>query len=146
MAEKSVGTNHPTIIEGGALDFWPNFLRDNVWYPLNFGVNLQWIFLGTMVGMVMGTAGAQARSLFSMLIPKSKTTEFFGFFGFMGKAAAVFGPFIYALSASSMDSRVGLLSILVVIVLGWILFPFINIEEGMRVAKQVDEEAGIMEE
>jgi len=145
-SEKSVGTNHPTIIEGGALDFWPNFLRDNVWYPLNFGVNLQWIFLGTMVGMVMGTAGAQARSLFSMLIPKSKTTEFFGFFGFMGKAAAVFGPFIYALSASSMDSRVGLLSILVVIVLGWILFPFINIEEGMRVAKQVDEEAGIMEE
>ena len=138
-SEKSVGDNHPTIIEGGLLDFWPNFLRDNIWSPLNFGVNLQWILLGTMVGMVMGTAGAQARSLFSMLVPKTKTAEFFGFFGFMGKAAAVFGPFIYALTASSMDSRVGLMSILLVIVLGWILFPFINIEEGIRVAKQVDD-------
>ena len=74
-----------------------------------------------------------------MLVPKTKTAEFFGFFGFMGKAAAVFGPFIYALTASSMDSRVGLMSILLVIVLGWILFPFINIEEGIRVAKQVDD-------
>ena len=141
-----MGDKHPTIIEGGMLDFWPNFLRDNVWKPLNFGVNLQWVLLGTMVGMVMGTAGAQARSLFSMLVPKTKTAEFFGFFGFMGKAAAVFGPFIYALTASSLDSRVGLMSILLVIVLGWILFPFINIEEGIRVAKQVDEETGTVEE
>ena len=145
-SQKSVGDKHPTIIEGGMLDFWPNFLRDNVWKPLNFGVNLQWVLLGTMVGMVMGTAGAQARSLFSMLVPKTKTAEFFGFFGFMGKAAAVFGPFIYALTASSLDSRVGLMSILLVIVLGWILFPFINIEEGIRVAKQVDEETGTVEE
>ncbi len=145
-SQKSVGDKHPTIIEGGMLDFWPNFLRDNVWKPLNFGVNLQWVLLGTMVGMVMGTAGAQARSLFSMLVPKTKTAEFFGFFGFMGKAAAVFGPFIYALTASSLDSRVGLMSILLVIVLGWILFPFINIEEGIRVAKQVDEGTGTVEE
>ncbi len=145
-SQKSVGDKHPTIIEGGMLDFWPNFLRDNVWKPLNFGVNLQWVLLGTMVGMVMGTAGAQARSLFSMLVPKTKTAEFFGFFGFMGKAAAVFGPFIYALTASSLDSRVGLMSILLVIVLGWILFPFINIEEGIRVANQVDEGTGTVEE
>ena len=45
----------------------------------------------------MGAAGAQARSMFTMLIPKTRTTEFFGFFGFIGKAAAMIGPLLYAL-------------------------------------------------
>lgn len=139
----SVGDGHPSIIEGGMVDWWPNFLRDNVWGPAGFGVNFQWILLGMMVGMVMGTAGAQARSLFGMLIPASKTTEFFGFFGFIGKAAAVFGPLIYFVVSSSMDSRMALLSIVIVILLGMLIFLRIDVEEGIRVAKAVDAEAGL---
>jgi len=141
-----VGEEHPTIIEGELADWWPNLLRDKVWEPLNFGVSLQWIMLGMMVGIVMGTAGAQARSLFTMLTPSSRSTEFFGFFGFIGKAAAVFGPIVYAISAATMGSRVAVASIVVVILIGWSLFIFIDVEEGVRVARQEDIEAGLIVE
>ena len=141
-----VGEEHPTIIEGELADWWPNLLRDKVWEPLNFGVSLQWIMLGMMVGIVMGTAGAQARSLFTMLTPSSRSTEFFGFFGFIGKAAAVFGPIVYAISAATMGSRMAVASIVVVILIGWSLFIFIDVEEGVRVARQEDIEAGLIVE
>ena len=143
---RSVGDEHPTIIEGELADWWPNLLRDNVWKPLNFGVSLQWIMLGMMVGIVMGTAGAQARSLFTMLTPSSRSTEFFGFFGFIGKAAAVFGPIVYAISAATMGSRMAVASIVVVILVGWSLFIFIDVEEGVRVARQEDIDAGYVSE
>ena len=144
--ERSVGDEHPTIIEGELADWWPNLLRDNLWGPLNFGVSLQWIMLGMMVGVVMGTAGAQARSLFTMLTPASRTTEFFGFFGFIGKAAAVFGPIVYAISAATMGSRMAVASIVVVILIGWSFFIFIDVEEGIRVARQEDIDAGLISE
>jgi UMF1 family MFS transporter len=143
---RSVGDEHPTIIEGELADWWPNLLRDNVWEPLNFGVSLQWIMLGMMVGVVMGTAGAQARSLFTMLTPSSRSTEFFGFFGFIGKAAAVFGPIVYAISAATMGSRMAVASVVVVILIGWSLFIFIDVEEGIRVARQEDIAAGLIPE
>jgi len=141
---RSVGDEHPTIIEGKLADWWPNLLRDKVWEPLNFGVSRQWIMLGMMVGVVMGTAGAQARSLFTMLTPSSRSTEFFGFFGFIGKAAAVFGPIVYAISAATMGSRMAVASVVVVILIGWSLFIFIDVEEGVRVARQEDVGAGLI--
>ena len=141
-----MGNNHIKIIEGGPIDWWPNFLRDNVWGPLNFGVTLQWILLGTMVGFVQGSAGAQARSLFAYLVPKSRTTEFFGFFGFMGKAAAVIGPFIFAFFSAAFDTRFGIMVLLLILVLGLLLFPLIDVEEGKRVARQADLDAGLYSE
>ena len=141
---RSLGDDHPTIIEGNLADWWPNFLRDNLWGPMNFGVSLQWILLGMMVGVVMGTAGAQARSLMMFLTPKSRVSEFFGFYGFIGKAAAVFGPIVYAISAATMGSRMAVVSVLVVILLGWSLFYFIDVEEGIRVARKEDIDAGFV--
>ena len=87
----------------------------------------------------MGAAGAQARSMFTMLIPKSRTTEFFGFFGFIGKAAAMLGPFLYAAAAGWFDDRVAIMSIVVVIVIGSYLCSRVDLEEGMRMADEEDE-------
>ena len=137
----SVGDEHPTIIEGGPIDWWPNFLRDNIWEPAGLGINLQWIILGMSFGMVMGVAGSLSRSLFSVLIPTSKTTEFFGFFAFIGKAVSVLGPIVYAIVAASMDSRMGLLSVVVPILMGMCFFFVVDVEEGIRVANEVDEES-----
>ena len=53
-----------------------------------------------------GIGQGSGQSLFSYLVPKSRTTEFFGFFGFIGKAAAVVGPFI--LHFSLLLSTLGL--------------------------------------
>lgn len=139
--ERSVGINHPTMIGDSELSWWPETLRDNLWEPLGFGVNLQWIMLGTMVGIVMGTVGAQARSMMVMLTPRTKAAEFFGFFGFIGKAAAFIGPIIYSISANLYNSRVAVFTIMIVILAGTALLTRVDLEEGAATAAAIDREA-----
>ena len=137
-----IGDRHPTILDqGGLVDGWAETMRDNVWKPLNLGVSLQWIILGMFVGCAMGSAGAQARSMFSMLTPKSRASEFYGFFGFLGKSAAMIGTALYAIASSTFDSRVAILSITIVILAGTYLTSRVDLEEGIRVAEEEDARA-----
>ena len=99
---------------------------------------LQWIILGMFVGVAMGSAGAQARSMFSQLVPETRTSEFFGFFGFLGKSAAMIGTFIYGITSTLFDSRVAILSIVLVILAGTYLTSKVDLEEGIRVAEEED--------
>ena len=59
--------------------------------------------------------------MFSMLIPETRTSEFFGFFGFLGKSAAMIGIFSHALASTQFDSRVAILTITIVILMGTFL-------------------------
>jgi UMF1 family MFS transporter len=97
--------------------------------------------LGTMVGIVMGTVGAQARSMMVMLTPRTKAAEFFGFFGFIGKAAAFIGPIIYSISANLYNSRVAVFTIMIVILAGTALLTRVDLEEGAATAAAIDREA-----
>ncbi|MDA8567772.1 MFS transporter [Euryarchaeota archaeon] len=137
--EDEIGDTHPTNVDqGGLADGYATWMRSNVWKPLGMGVTAQWISLGMFVGVAMGAAGAQARSMFSMLIPETRTSEFFGFFGFLGKSAAMIGTFLYALASTQFDSRVAILTITIVILMGTFLTSRIDLEEGMRVAAEED--------
>ena len=137
--QDEVGDRHPTIVDqGGPVDGWAETMRDKVWEPLGIGVGLQWIILGMFVGVAMGSAGAQARSMFSQLVPETRTSEFFGFFGFLGKSAAMIGTFLYGIASTTFDSRVAILSITVVILAGTYLTSKVDLEEGIRVAEEED--------
>ena len=137
--EYEVGDRHPTMVDqGGPADSWAVMMRDTVWEPLNIGVSMQWIILGLFVGCAMGSAGAQARSMFSMLTPKTRASEFYGFFGFLGKSAAMIGTALYAIASTTFDSRVALLTITVVILVGTYLTSRVDLEEGIRVAQEED--------
>jgi UMF1 family MFS transporter len=137
-----VGATHPTMVDqGGPVDWWASTMRSKVWAPLGISVSMQWIILGLFVGCAMGSAGAQARSMFSQLTPKSRTSEFFGFFGFLGKSAAMIGTALYAIASTTFDSRVALLSVTVVILAGTYLTSRIDLEEGIRVAEEEDARA-----
>ena len=134
-----VGESHPTIVDqGGPVDWWASTMRSMVWAPLGISVSLQWIVLGLFVGCAMGSAGAQARAMFSQLTPKTRTSEFFGFFGFLGKSAAMVGTFLYGIASTTFDSRVALLSVTIVILAGTYLTSKVDIEEGIRVAQEED--------
>ena len=134
-----VGDTHPTVVDqGGPVDWWASTMRSMIWAPLGISVTKQWVILGLFVGCAMGSAGAQARSMFSQLTPKSRTSEFFGFFGFLGKSAAMIGTALYAIASTAFDSRVALLSITVVILAGTYLTSKVDIEEGIRVAQEED--------
>ncbi len=137
--QDEVGERHPTIVDqGGPVDGWAEFMRDNVWSPLGLGVAMQWIILGMFVGVAMGSAGAQARSMFSQLVPETRTSEFFGFFGFLGKSAAMIGTFLYGITSTAFDSRVAILTITLVILAGTYLTSKVDLEEGIRVAEEED--------
>ena len=137
-----VGDTHPSIIEqGGPVDWWATAMRNNVWAPLGLGVAMQWITLGLFVGCAMGSAGAQARSMFSQLTPKTRTSEFFGFFGFLGKSAAMIGTFLYGIASTAAGSRVAILTVTVVILAGTYLTSRVDLEEGIRVAEEEDARA-----
>jgi UMF1 family MFS transporter len=62
-----------------------------------------WEFVGIclLVGMVQGGAQALSRSLFSTLIPKHKSGEFFGLFSTLDKFAGILGPLVFGLAPSA---------------------------------------------
>ena len=76
-----------------------------------------------------------------MMTPQTKAAEFFGFFGFIGKAAAFVGPIIYGITANMYNSRVAVFTIMIVILAGTALLTMVDLEEGASVASEVDDAA-----
>jgi len=135
---KKVGIDHPTNLSDGPIDFIPKWARDNIWSWLNFTVFFQFLLLGCMMGTLLGGSQGLARSIFGQIIPETRSTEFFGFFGFFGKVAAFMGPFIYFGMTTAFDSRVGILSISIIILIGAVLLYFVDIEAGREDARAED--------
>lgn len=85
--------------------------------------SVEFYILAIALGLVQGAVQSLSRSLFSHLIPVEKSGEYFGFMNMMGKAAAVVGPIMVGYVAFlTNDSRLGLLSILILFFAGmWML-------------------------
>ena len=136
----SVGEYHPSALNSGMIDFWPKAVRKFIWSPLNIDAGYQFLLLGVFGGFVMGGSQALARSLFAFIIPDSKSGEFFGFFGFVGRASAFIGPLIYALIAGIFDTRMAILIILMFIVAGAALLTKVDVTLGRQNALESDRE------
>ncbi len=134
----NVGIDHPTNLGDGALDFIPETARTYVWAPLGLSVGIQFIILGASMGSVLGGSQGLARSLFGQMVPETRSAEFFGFFGFFGKVAALLGPLIYGIMTVLFDSRVGILSIAILILAGTIILRSVDVEQGRLDAQAED--------
>jgi len=78
--------------------------------------------LAAMIGLVQGGIQSLSRSYYASLVPEGKQGEFFGFYNMMGKFAAVLGPTMVGITAlATGDTRIGMLSILVLFVGGAVL-------------------------
>jgi UMF1 family MFS transporter len=78
--------------------------------------------LAATVGLVQGGIQSLSRSYYASLVPEGKQGEFFGFYNMMGKFAAVLGPTMVGITALlTHDTRIGMLSIIVLFVGGAIL-------------------------
>jgi MFS transporter, UMF1 family len=75
---------------------------------LGYFMSTAWHFfvLAFLVGMVQGGSQALSRSLFARMIPKHKSSEFFGFFSVFEKFAGIAGPALFAASVRS-SARAG---------------------------------------
>jgi UMF1 family MFS transporter len=95
-----------------------------------------WI-LGFGVATVQGGSQALSRSLFSRMLPKSQSAEFYSFFSVSEKVAGSFGPFLFGVVSTVMGgSRLSIVSLIVFFIIGGYLLTRVDEEEGMRVARE----------
>src|SRR6185436_19708925 len=64
----------------------------------------QFFVLAFLVGTVQGGSQALSRSLFARMIPRHKSSEYFGFFSVFEKFAGVAGPALFAASVMLFGS------------------------------------------
>ena len=95
----------------------------------------EFFLLSFMVATVQGGSQALSRSLFSTMIPKHKSSEFFGFFGVFEKFAGIVGPALFAATVRiTGTSRTAILSVIAFFVVGAVLLWMVDVEEGRRAA------------
>jgi UMF1 family MFS transporter len=92
---------------------------------------LQFFVLAFLVGTVQGGSQALSRSLFARMIPRHKSSEYFGFFSIFEKFSGIAGPLVFAASISLFgNSRAAVLSIILFFILGAIVLTRVNVREG----------------
>ncbi len=92
-------------------------------------ISQAWEFyvLAVAVGLVQGGVQSLSRSYYASLIPIDRQGEFFGFYNMMGKSAAILGPLIVGgVSVLTQSHRIGMLSVIILFVIGGVLFYFVN--------------------
>ncbi len=100
-----------------------------------------WHFWVLAVGVATVQGGSQAlsRSLYAKLVPKGKSSEFFGFFSVFSKFAGIFGPLVVGqLALLAGSGRYGILSLVVFFVGGILLLSRVDLEAGRRAALRED--------
>jgi UMF1 family MFS transporter len=100
---------------------------------IGYFLTTEWQFfaLAFLVGTVQGGSQALSRSLFARMIPKRKSSEYFGFFSVFEKFSGVAGPAVFAASVTLFgNSRAAVLSVIAFFVLGAIVLTRVNVAEG----------------
>ncbi|MDH4186609.1 MAG: MFS transporter [Nitrospira sp.] len=101
---------------------------------------IEFYMLAAGIGLVQGGVQSLSRSLYARIVPVNKSAEFFGFYNMLGKFAAVIGPFMVGwVGVASGNSRVGILSLIVLFVAGAALLSRVNVKEGARMAKDLEQ-------
>ena len=92
--------------------------------------------LALMVATVQGGAQALSRSLFASMIPKARSSEFFGFFSIFEKFGAILGPAVFEVaSRSTGSSRSAILSVVVFFIVGAAVLSFVDVPQGQRAVR-----------
>jgi UMF1 family MFS transporter len=88
-----------------------------------------------MAGVAMGASQSSARALVGLFSPRSKSAEFFGFWGFSGKLSAIVGLLSFGIMSSVFGSnRIAILTTLFYFVIGLIVLLFVNEKRGREAA------------
>lgn len=110
---------------------------------LGYFMNEAWQFWALACGVALVQGGSQAlsRSLYSTLIPRGMSSEFFGFYSISGKFGNILGPFLFSLvSQLAGGSRLSILALIVFFVAGMLLLSRVNVVRGQSQALAKDAE------
>jgi UMF1 family MFS transporter len=96
---------------------------------------VHFFILAFLIATVQGGAQALSRALFARLIPRDRTSEFFGFFAVAERFATIFGPAIFTISVMvTGTSQSAILAILGLFVAGAWVLSLVDEAEGERAA------------
>ncbi|UZW14827.1 MFS transporter [Clostridium pasteurianum] len=100
-----------------------------------FFIKYSWQFwvMSITVGLVLGTLQALSKSYFGRMIPnKNQNGEYFGFFSIFSRYSSILGPLIIAIFTKlTGNSRYGLLSLVILFVIGFIILLHVkNIDKS----------------
>ncbi|MBW6514822.1 MAG: MFS transporter, partial [Candidatus Syntrophosphaera sp.] len=99
----------------------------------------EYYFVGLAAGLAIGSSQANSRTMLSLLTPKQKQAEFFGFFTLTGRLSSILGPILYGwIALKTGNLRYSILSLLVFFVLGWALLQTVSLSRGIAQSNALD--------
>ncbi len=92
----------------------------------NIQIAIFWI-MAFLVASSQGGIQALSRSFYGKIIPKEKSSEFFGFFNIFGKFAAILGPSLVGIiSLVAGSSRWGIIGLIILFIIGAIILRYVE--------------------
>jgi len=110
-------------------------------YQLGISLHSQTFFLmvGCLAGIGLGATQSASRAIVGLFSPKSKSAEFFGFWGLSGKLASIVGLLGIGLMQKALGLHNAILLCSVFFLLALIVNFFVDYQHGMETAAQHQE-------
>jgi UMF1 family MFS transporter len=100
---------------------------------IGYFLSQTWHFfvLAFLVGMVQGGSQALSRSLFARMIPRDRSSEYFGFFSVFEKFGQIFGPLVFAAAVTlTGSSRSAVISVILFFIAGALVLSRVDVAAG----------------
>jgi UMF1 family MFS transporter len=100
---------------------------------IGYFLSQTWHFfvLAFLVGTVQGGSQALSRSLFARMIPREKSSEYFGFFSVFEKFGQIFGPLAFAAAVTlTGSSRTAVISVIMFFIAGALVLSRVDVAAG----------------
>ena len=92
---------------------------------------LQFFILGAVIAIVLGGSQALSRSVYSLMIPKGKESEYFSLYEVSDKGTSWLAPLLFGLTLQFTGSyRAAILSLVVFFVAGLALLAKVNVRKA----------------
>ena len=92
-------------------------------YALQLDAAWKFWMMATFVGVFQGAIQALSRSYYAKIIPKEKSSEYFGIFDIFGKGASFMGTMLMGITTQLFHtSKAGVVAIAVMFVIGFLVF------------------------
>lgn len=100
----------------------------------------EYYFVGLLAGLAIGSSQANSRTMLSLLTPRNRQAEFFGFYTLTGRLSSIIGPILYGwIAHKTGDIRFSILSLMLFFILGWLILQTVRLKEGIMQASKLYE-------
>lgn len=111
-----------------------------------FQTKFQAYFVGAIIGMVLGSAQALSRSLYSQMIPRGRESSFFGLYEISEKGTSWMGQILFTIIVGATGSfRQAILGLIVFFVVGSIVLLFTDTNKAIHEAGNLTPEEAAQE-